>query len=651
MAKLEDLIKEIADPDLRAQIARELAKLKAQKKFGLVFEEHIPGIIDLPDFPIKPGTRVVKRNGTTREVLVVAAVNGSKVRVNSEHGEASEVLDRADVVVVKRFGEPIYPSLVPVQRVSTAAKKPYHVLINSENFHALQLLLYCYESKIDVIYIDPPYNTRARDWKYNNDYVDPTDRWRHSKWLSMMKKRLILAKRLLKSDGVLIVTTDENEDATLSLLLRDLFRGWEITAVSIVHNPRGIQGDNFSYCHEIALFVIPKGLQRMGVRKIPKEQQEAAPLRNWGGESTRDTAKTAFYPIYFKKRKLTRVGDVPPASFHPKRAFRRLPSGEIEFWPIDNAGTERKWRYAKDSVMAIAHLLEVQDIDGRPQIMLRKETGPYKTVWADSKFDASTHGTRLLNRIIDTSFPFPKSLYAVLECLQATTDDRPEAVILDFFAGSGTTFHATALLNSTDGGRRQCILVTNNEVAEDEAKALRERGIRPGDVEFDRHGICDAVTWPRCKRVIEGKRNGTPLEGKYLNGRRLSDGFVENMEYLKLGFLDPFDVSRGQSFASILSILWLMAGARGEMQPSRGNGQWFLPKASPFAVLFEEHRLRDFKHALKPRTDISHVFLVTDSSEAFREMVEDLGGARRRHYVQLYRSYLDNFRINLEKTL
>lgn len=649
MARLEDLIKEIAEPALRVQIASELAKLKAKKKFGLVFEEHIPETIQLPDLSLKAGVRVVPKVGRLGEAFIVVSVNGDKVRVRPERGGAEESFPRSDVAVIKRFGESIYPSLSPVDAVTRAENKPYHVVVNAENFHALQLLLYCYEGKVDVIYIDPPYNTGARDWKYNNNYVDSTDQWRHSKWLSMMKKRLILARRLLKPDGVLIVTSDENEDATLTLLLRDVFPAAEITSIAIVHNPRGIQGDNFSYCHEIAHFVIGRGLKRIGARKIPKDQQEASPLRNWGGESTRDTAKNSFYPIYFKKGKLNRVGDVPPQSVHPKRAFRKLPNGEIEFWPIDNDGVERKWRYAKDSVFGIASLLELKEVDGKPQIMLRKETGPYKTVWTDSKFDASTHGTRLLNRIVDTPFPFPKSLYAVSECLEAAVADRPDAVVLDFFAGSGTTLHATALLNSIDGGSRQCILVTNNEVADDQAKELRARGVEPGDPRFEEHGICEAVTWPRCKRVIEGKRAKKPLEGKYLTGRKLSEGFSENAVYLRLGFLDPHEVSRGESFEAIVPILWLMAGATGELKLSQGSNHWFLPKASPYAVLLKEDHLREFKHALKSRSDVTHVFLVTDSAEAFREMVDDLGRGRR--YVQLYRSYLENFRINLERIL
>jgi adenine-specific DNA-methyltransferase len=220
MARLEDLIKDIADPSLRNQIAGEVGRLKARKKFGLVFEEHLPEVVQLPGLAVKPGARVAKRNEKLAGFfLVKSVVNGKKVSIAPERGGTEEIAAKDDLVVVKRFGEPMYPALVPVDRVVRASGKPYHTLINADNFHALQLLLYCYEAKVDVIYIDPPYNSGARDWKYNNDYVDRADQYRHSKWLSMMKRRLELAKRLLKPDGVLIVTVDENEVGHLSVLL------------------------------------------------------------------------------------------------------------------------------------------------------------------------------------------------------------------------------------------------------------------------------------------------------------------------------------------------------------------------------------------------------------------------------------------------
>jgi adenine-specific DNA-methyltransferase len=219
MAQLEDLIKEIADLGLRKLIAAEVSKLKARKKFGLVFEQQLPEIAQLPGLPIKPGARVVKlRDKGAGFFIVLAATSTRKVSIIPEHGGPAEVSATDDLVVVKRFGEPMYPALSPVERVTRAPGVPYHTLINADIFHALQVLLYCYEGQVDVIYIDPPYNSGARDWKYNNDYVDRADQYRHSKWLSMMKRRLELAKRLLRPDGVLIVTIDENEVAHLSVV-------------------------------------------------------------------------------------------------------------------------------------------------------------------------------------------------------------------------------------------------------------------------------------------------------------------------------------------------------------------------------------------------------------------------------------------------
>src|SRR5207245_1436142 len=134
--------------------------------------------------------------------------------------ETSKELPVSELVVVRNFGDAIYPALVPVDRVERGGpNKPWHLLINADNFHAVQLLLYCYEGKVDVIYMDPPYNTGARDWKYNNDYVDRTDSFRHSKWLSMIKKRMQLAKRLLKPNGILVVAIDDHEVHHLRTLM------------------------------------------------------------------------------------------------------------------------------------------------------------------------------------------------------------------------------------------------------------------------------------------------------------------------------------------------------------------------------------------------------------------------------------------------
>ena len=172
----------------------------------------------------------------------------------------------------------------------------FNFILEGDNLHSLKLLEKTHKNKIDVIYIDPPYNTGAKDWKYDNNYVDKNDKFRHSKWLSMMHKRLIIAKRLLTEDGVLICAIDENEQATLKLLLDEIFgSGYVIDCITIEHNHAGVQGDNFSYTHEYALFVYRKGKKVIIDRKLNEFEIKSERLRNWGGESERSDAKNCFY--------------------------------------------------------------------------------------------------------------------------------------------------------------------------------------------------------------------------------------------------------------------------------------------------------------------------------------------------------------------
>ncbi|MBF0620052.1 MAG: site-specific DNA-methyltransferase, partial [Candidatus Omnitrophica bacterium] len=174
---------------------------------------------------------------------------------------------------------------VKSRAIASDPTQPTHILIEGDNYHALSVLNYTHQGKVDVIYIDPPYNTGARDWKYNNNYVDGNDTYRHSKWLSMMANRLRLAQKLLKDDGVLVCAIDENECSRLGLLLESIFSGCEQHCITIVHNPRGIQGRNFSYTNEYAYFVFKTGKKVIGARRISLEDQSWSNLRNWGGES------------------------------------------------------------------------------------------------------------------------------------------------------------------------------------------------------------------------------------------------------------------------------------------------------------------------------------------------------------------------------
>ena len=269
--------------------------------------------------------------------------------------------------------------------IRTDTKAPMNILIEGDNYHALSVLNYTHKGKIDVIYIDPPFNTGNKSWMYNNHYVEKDDRYRHSKWLSFMSKRLRLAKNLLKEDGALICTIDHNEQEALGLLLKEIFPGKEITCVTIVHNPRGIQGDNFAYTHEFAYFVYPTG-KYINRKKRIEEDEEWSNLRNWGGESTREHGRSLFYPIYFKKDKVSKIGEPPTNSFHPQKAFRHLKNGALEIWPIDNNGVERKWRYSRETLSEILDSIRIVEIQGISQVQILKSEDRYKTVWINSKY-------------------------------------------------------------------------------------------------------------------------------------------------------------------------------------------------------------------------------------------------------------------------
>lgn len=374
-------------------------------------------------------------------------------------------------------------------------------LIEGDNLASLKLLEKTHKGKIDLIYIDPPYNTGAANWIYDNDYVDGNDLFKHSKWLSMMQSRLEIAKRLLTPKGVLICAIDENESATLRLLLDNIFgTDYEYDCITIIHNPRGIQGKNFSYTNEFAYFVIPKGDKIICERKLSRDEVYWSPLRNWGSESLRSDARNCFYPIIVDGEKIVGFGDVSPENYHPKKNVV-LEDGKIAIYPIDSKGVERKWRYARQTVESINQYLAVKKTREIYDIEIGKTFGTYKTVWSDPKYDANGYGKQLLNSLLpNCEFDFPKSLWNVYDCLYSVVAQNINACILDFFAGSGTTGHAVMKLNEEDNGNRHFILCTNNE-----------------------NNICRDVTYERVKRVIE------------------KEGYTASLKYYKVDYIPISD--------------------------------------------------------------------------------------------------------------
>ncbi len=365
-----------------------------------------------------------------------------------------------------------------------------NLLIEGDNYHALSVLNYTHKGKVDVIYIDPPYNTGNNSWRYNNDYVDKDDNFKHSKWLSLMHSRLKLAKNLLSSNGSLVCAIDENELNTLGLLIQDVFRNYAIDCITVVHNPGGIQGTNFSYNHEYVYFVYPR--QSGYIKPEQRSGDDLTPFRDWGKEnSKREGSPNCFYPVMFDGEKVIGFGDIPSDSFHPKSVNETKKGNLVYIWPIDAKGTERRWRFARDTVESIAGELVVKKQGDQYQVLRGKINYVRKTVWDDVKYNANIYGTQLLSQILPDKFPFPKSLHLVKDCITAV-DQTKDSIILDFFAGSGTTGHAVLELNKQDGGNRKFILCTNNE-----------------------NKICEEVTYERVKRVMKGYKNkkGEKVEG------------------------------------------------------------------------------------------------------------------------------------------
>lgn len=328
-----------------------------------------------------------------------------------------------------------------------------NLIIKGNNLLALASLKKRFAGKVKLIYIDPPYNpsSKSNTFIYNNNF-------NHSTWLTFMKNRLEVAKQLLTKDGVLIVAIDENEQAYLGVMLIELFPQHETHCITIVHNPRGVQGTNFSYTHEYAFFVIPKGHKAIGNRKIASKDIDWSSLRNWGGESLREDAKNCFYPIIVADDKIIGFGDVLDDDEHPEAQTVRE-GDHFLVYPIDKNKVERKWRYARQSVDEVKHLLRTKKTKTGYEIEIGKDFGTYRTVWEDRRYDANIYGTQIVNSLVpNNTFDFPKSLWNVYDCLYAVVGNDKDAIVLDFFAGSGTTAHAVLELNKEDGGNRRFIL-------------------------------------------------------------------------------------------------------------------------------------------------------------------------------------------------
>lgn len=689
LATIETLIEQITDKVLRDAVAREFAELKKRLDWGLVFERHLPENVRALSAPIKVGSVVWERRSAKSRRFRVRAIEGLELVVAPEAEKTTAPADapteriaRDQVLVEQDFAEPIFPVLTPIgSTLNGPPDRPHHVVVKGENYHAIQALLMDYEGRVDVLYLDPPFNTGSRDWSYNNDYVDPNDTYRPSKWLAFMERRLRVARRLLKPDGVMVVMIDENEVHHLGMLLEQTFPEARTQMVTIAINPSGTSGDGLSRVDEYAFFCFFGGTQPNETFEDFFGPENKTRARWWhefirSGVTWLRAARTNLcYPI--KIDAAGRIAGVGAPLEGPDED-RPLTDGEYQLaWPLRTDGKLGIWSLSAERVVemypkgyivatkpsrgtwSIRYLLEaaltaletgeiaVEGYDRYGGAILPKKKGRVvaKTMWHRVRHAAgASGGTGMLTALgMGGAFSFPKSVYAVRDVLDAAGGDRTDAMILDFFAGSATTLHATMLLNSDDGGSRRCVLVTNNELNYQAASQLQTKDHFRGDPEFEAAGVFERATRPRTTAAVTGMRpDGQPAEGEYLDGRRIAEGFAENVSFFRLDYLEPAEIEFGLRFAEIHPLLWLRAGGIGEIEeldPAKPLG---LPAHSPYAVLFDPAGLPDLLTALEERADIEHVFVVADSAEAFSLVCTDL--PRRVEPIRLYRDYLETMR-------
>jgi len=693
MAAINDLINQIENPELRERIQVEFNRINKQKKFGLVFEEHLPEYTTLYDIPVRKGSTVALKTGKVSDTYVVLKLKGDTAICLPKDGGVEE-FPVVELVCVAMIGEAIYPYLKPIDTLCNAPDSDlWHTLIEADNYHALQLLEYLYAGKVDCIYIDPPYNTGAKDWKYNNNYVDNVDTYRHSKWLSMMQKRLKIAKKLMNpKNSVLIVTIDEKEYLHLGCLLEEIFPEARIQMVSTMINPAIVaRAGEFGRSGEYIFFVLFGNASPLRIKLSREWVSDKGRthtgnirwdlLKRSGTGASRKDSPGGFYPIYINSEngKIEKIGTPLPADTSEAPAIDNL----FCLLPIRNDGTEGRWQWSTSSLAdgIKEGRVKVGGDKKRGFTVYRLAKAEYAKVtsgefniigyginneiivddiatdqvmaipgdmWKIPSHDSTQYGSRLLGNIFETKrFTFPKSLYAVHDTIRFFVADKPNALILDFFAGSGTTLHAVNLLNAEDDGRRRCIMVTNNEVSSDEAKSLAKQGYHPGDDEWEALGIARYVTWPRTVCSVEGHDvNGIPLRGNYIGSNApMADGFKTNATYFKLGFLDKTSVALGRQFKEMLPTLWMKAGAYGSCPVLDGEeipAMLVLPE-NKFAILTEESTFPEFEATVNACPEIETVYIVTDYETGYCVMAKNLNTPNT---YQLYRNYLDNFRIN-----
>lgn len=412
----------------------------------------------------------------------------------------------------------------PLRAVITDSNAVNHILINGDNFQALTALYATHNGAVDVIYIDPPYNTGNKDFIYNDSYVNSDDEYKHSKWLSFMEPRLLLARDLLSDDGVIFVSIDDNEQAELKLLMDSIFKPKNFIA-TVPRIAKGGSGNDSRYLavpHDYVL-VYRKSEKLTGFTKIPIDMSKEVKYR-YSDDHVLTRGKYYLRSLQYKGTTAKKspwslelpTGETVESDFNGKLGHEWRWGKEKFQWGLENDYIV----FQQDKKLNLwnVYVKQYQYADNAGNIRQRANPAPAIMDYKNSM------GTSELRRILGPSFSYPKPV-SLLKHLVGLYPKK-DAVVLDFFAGSGTTGHAVLELNKEDGGTRQFILVTNGGRTDDSAGKSQGQEIH----------IADEVTYERLRRVITGAEWNDGKSHEPLGG---------NMHYLKVELLDVRNISEG----------------------------------------------------------------------------------------------------------
>ena len=487
------------------------------------------------------------------------------------------------------------------RKIVTDKDSPFNILIEGDNYHALSVLNYTHKGRIDVIYIDPPFNTGNRTWKYNNDYVEKEDEFRHSKWISFMNKRLRLAKDLLKTSGILIVAIDDYEMHALRLLLDEMFgENNRLGTIVVVHNPRGRNDDKyFATMHEYMLVYAKNAdYASVGYFELTQEDLDSfikadeissynlTSFMRTGNNSDRSTRPKLFYPIYYK-----------PAT--GELGLERA-ENSVELLPINSSGEEKTWRWGQATFLERKNTeLVVKTVKGSYRVFKKRRVTHLKgkkprTVWYNPRYDASSHGIMLLQRMFGQKnvFPYPKSIWTNFDILKLVT--KRDSTVLDFFAGSGTAGHAVLMLNKKDGGNRRFIMCTNNE-----------------------NNICTEVCYPRIKRAVLGYTDSEKATVRGLGG---------NLRYFLTDFVDaePTDRNKKKLVDKSTEMLCLKEDCFDEIMKGQNFRIFNNSQGKKLCIIYDDDGIELFKKEVRSLKEKFVVYVFSLDQSAREEDFEDV---------------------------